>query len=74
MTDDHADGEFLPALLLPRIKTLNRTQRLVTYKGIFKPDRHLYLDDGEVGHKIRATKRIEATDGFELFQFKLSEI
>ncbi len=73
LTDDHADGDFLPALLLPRIKTLNRTQRLVTYKGIFKPDRHLYLDDGEVGHKIRATKRIEATDAFELFQFKLSE-
>ncbi|GMQ89865.1 MAG: hypothetical protein BMS9Abin10_0200 [Gammaproteobacteria bacterium] len=72
LTDDDDDGDFLPALLLPRIKTLNQAQTLVTYKGIFKPDRRLYLDDGEVQHEIRVTKLLEATDAVELSQFKLS--
>ncbi len=66
-------GDFLPALLLPRVRVLNQPQSLVTYRGTFKPDRLLLLDNGQTRYKILATKLVEITDTFERFQFMLPE-
>ncbi|MDH3670578.1 MAG: hypothetical protein OES46_05370 [Gammaproteobacteria bacterium] len=66
-------GDFLPALLLPRVRVLNQPQTLVTYRGTFKPDRLLLLDNGQTRNKILATKLVEITDTFERFQFMLAE-
>ncbi len=66
-------GDFLPALLLPRVRILNQPQTLITYRGTFKPDRLLVLDNGHTRNKILATKLVEITDTFERFQFMLAE-
>jgi hypothetical protein len=66
-------GDFLPALLLSRVRVLNQPQTLVTYRGTFKPDRLLLLDNGRTRNKILATKLVEITDTFERFQFMLAE-
>lgn len=66
-------GDFLPALLLPRVRVLNQPQTLVTYRGAFKPDRLLLLDNGQTRYKILTTKLVEITDTFERFQFMLAE-
>lgn len=66
-------GDFLPALLLPRVRVLNQPQTLVAYRGTFKPDRLLLLDNGQTRNKILATKLVEITDTFERFQFMLAE-
>lgn len=66
-------GDFLPALLLPRVRVLNQPQTLITYRGTFKPDRLLVLDNGHTRNKILATKLVEITDTFERFQFMLAE-
>lgn len=70
-TDEGKESDFLPAMRLPEIKALNQAPSLITHRGVFRPQRQLYLDDGLRRHHIIATQAIEVTSAFERFQFQV---
>jgi hypothetical protein len=71
-TDEGKESDFLPAMRLPEIKALNQAPSLITHRGVFRPQRQLYLDDGLRRHHIVATQAIEVTSAFERFQFQIA--
>jgi cyclic-di-GMP-binding protein len=74
MTDEGKESDFLPAMRLPEIKALNQAPSLITHCGVFRPQRQLYLDDGQRRQQIIATQAIEVTSAFERFQFQLAPV
>ena len=64
------ESEFLPAILLPALDTLNQKAAMITYKGTFKPFRELFYDDGYRLAKIRAVHLVESTSHFDHFEFE----
>ena len=71
VTDEGKESDFLPALLLPEIPTLKQPASLVTARGIYKPDRVFYLDNGFRLYRVRITKPDEISHSFERFQFSM---
>jgi hypothetical protein len=71
MNDEGAESDFLPALLLPEIPALKQPRTLVTHRGVYKPRREIYFDDGFRLHKIRLTKPVEVSHAFERFQYEV---
>lgn len=71
LTEDEKESDFLPALLLPRVKPLKQLQSLITRRGIHKPGVQVYMDNGYKLFKIEPTAMIEANHSFEQFQFSI---
>jgi hypothetical protein len=71
VTDEGKESDFLPALLLPEIPGLKQAASLVTARGIYKPDRVFYLDNGFRLYRVRITKPDEISHSFERFQFSM---
>ncbi len=69
MTEEGKESDFLPALRLPGVDALNQGASLITHRGVFRPQRDIYLDDGLHLYRLVATQTIEVTSAFERFQF-----
>jgi hypothetical protein len=71
LTENEKESDFLPALLLPRVKPLKQLQSLITRRGIHKPGVQVYMDNGYKLFKIEPTAMIEVNHSFEQFQFSI---
>ena len=63
------DTQFRPALMLPEIPTLKQAPTLVTVRGDFQPQREFVLEEEGSLRNIRATRLLEQTASFDLFEF-----
>lgn len=70
VSSDKKESDFLAALWLPAIAALKQPQTLVTPRNVFKPNRVIYLDDGQRLERIVARQLIEVTPTFERFQYQ----
>ncbi|MBU0594095.1 MAG: hypothetical protein KKH74_10220 [Gammaproteobacteria bacterium] len=64
-----AGTPFQPALLLPEIPALKQPATLVCLRGGFLPQREFLLDQNGVPQNVRATRLLEQTATFDLFEF-----
>lgn len=71
VTEDGHESDFLSALLLPPISTLNERQTLVVPRNVFRNKRVLYMDDGTRLHRLSATELLEVTGAFERIAFEI---
>ena len=60
--------DFEPALRLPALPALEQPGSLVVPRGLYRPQRVFYIDDGFRLYRIRGTQLIELTNAFERFQ------
>lgn len=60
---------FQPALLLPEIPALKQPATLVCLRGGFFPQREFLLDQNGVPQNVRASRLLEQTATFDLFEF-----
>lgn len=65
----HAGAPFQPALLLPEIPALKQPATLVCLRGSFLPQREFLLDQHGTPQNVRATRLLEQTATFDLFEF-----
>ena len=73
MHDDKRESDFIMALLLPEIKALKQPETLATPRGVFKPDRIIYLDNGYRLFPTIASRLVEITSAFERIRFKYTK-
>ncbi|MHB8741890.1 MAG: hypothetical protein ACYC9L_02085 [Sulfuricaulis sp.] len=71
LTDDMKESDFLPALLLPEIKSIKQPQTIITQSGVYKPGTEIYMDNSYWLYKIAPTALIEANHSFEQFRFDI---
>ncbi|MDO8892104.1 MAG: hypothetical protein Q8N54_02695 [Sulfurimicrobium sp.] len=64
-----AGTPFQPALLLPEIPALKQPATLVCLRGGFFPQREFLLDQHGTPKNVRATRLLEQTATFDLFEF-----
>ena len=64
---------FVPALRLPAIPALDQLGGLVVPRGMYRPERIFYVDDGFRLYRIRGTQLVELTNAFERFQYTEDE-
>jgi hypothetical protein len=74
VTDEGKESDFLPALLLPEIPALKQPASLVTARGVYKPGRVFYLDNGARLYRVRITRPDEISHSFERFQFSMDAV
>ncbi len=67
---DQTETDFMPAIRVPELGALKQKQGLLTYKGIFKPGRELFFDDGFRLVKAMVTNLKESTSVFEHFEYE----
>lgn len=72
--DEDSESGFHPALLLPKMPALKRLQSLVAQRGIYRPGRSLYIDDGFRLYRIEAGQLVEITSAFERFQYEVPSV
>jgi hypothetical protein len=65
------ESDFLPALLLPEVNALKMPPSLVTHRGVFKPQREIYMDSGYRLYKLVLTEPVDVTAAYERFQFEV---
>lgn len=66
---NQVETDFMPAISVPELKALKQKQGLLTHKGLFRPDRELFYDDGYRLIKLRTTRLVESTPVFEYFEY-----
>lgn len=64
-----ATTAFQAALLLPEIPALKQPVTLIVQRGGFSPQREFMLDNNGMLGNVRATKLLEQTATFDLFEF-----
>lgn len=64
-----AGSLFQPALVLPEIPALKQPATLLTLSGSYQPQCEFMLEGMGRPQNIRATKLLEATSNFDLFEF-----
>jgi hypothetical protein len=67
--EDQSETDFMPAIMVPALAAIKQKQGLLTHKGLFKPGRELFFDDGFRLVKLRVAKLIESTPVFEHFEY-----
>jgi hypothetical protein len=65
---------FQPALLLPEIPALKQPATLVCLRGGFIPQREFLLDQNGIPQNVRASKLLEQTATFDLFEFTPAQV
>jgi hypothetical protein len=60
---------FQPALVLPEIPALKQPTTLLTLSGSYQPQREFMLEGMGRPQNVRATKLLEQTANFDLFEF-----
>ena len=73
-TDEGHESDFLPAVLLPEVPALKQPKMLVVPRGVYKPDRVFYLDDGYQLNRARITRPSEISHSFERFLFDIEPV
>ncbi len=74
VNDEGKESDFLPAVLLPALPQLKQPATLVTYRGVWKRDRRIYLDNGARLMRVRLGDPVEFTSAFERFRFEVEEV
>ena len=69
LSENNLESEFMPGILVPELPALKEPESLITPRGVFKPDRIVYMDDGRVLHRVKCTELIEITGAFERFHY-----
>jgi hypothetical protein len=69
--DTGKESDFLPALLLPGVEALKLPPSLLTGRGVYKPERDIYVDNGFRLYRVRITQPDEITHSFERFQYRV---
>ena len=59
----------MPAIMVPPLAAIKQKQGLLTYRGVFKPGRELFFDDGYRVIKAVATRMVESSSVFEHFEY-----
>jgi len=67
--EDEVETDFMPAIMVPELTAIKQKQGLLTHKGLFRPGRELFFDDGFRLVKLRVTKLVETTPVFEHFEY-----
>lgn len=67
-----AAAVFQTALLLPGVASLKQPPSVVAPRGTFQVQREYYLEQNGATQTIRATKLVEQTASFDLFEFSPS--
>lgn len=70
-TDESSESGFLPALLLPKFPALKQSETVLVQRGVYRPGRIVYIDDGCRLYPVRATQLVEITGAFERFQYEI---
>lgn len=70
VADNGAESDFLPSLLLPAVPTLSEPETLVTPCNVFRPDRMIYMDNGQKLSRLIAKQLLESAAGFERIEFE----
>ncbi len=65
--------DFEPALRLPALPALEQPGSLIVPRGLYRPQRVFYIDDGFRLYRIRGTQLVELTNAFERFQYAEDE-
>jgi len=60
---------FQPALVLPEIPALKQPSTLLALRGSYQPQREFMLEGLGQPQNVRATKLLEQTATFDLFEF-----
>jgi len=60
---------FQPALLLPEIPALKQPTTLLALRGSYQPQREFMLEGVDGPQNVRATRLLEQTASFDLFEF-----
>jgi hypothetical protein len=66
---DETESEFMPAIMVPTLDAIKQKQGLLTYRGVFKPGRELFFDDGFRLVKAVTTRLVETSSVFEHFEY-----
>ena len=74
LSSDKQESEFMPALILPEIKAMRQPETLLTPRGVFKEDHHVYMDDSRMLNRALGTRLIEVTGSYERFQYELAPL
>jgi hypothetical protein len=61
--------QFQPALLLPEIPALKQPTTLLALRGSYQPQREFMLEGVDGPQNVRATRLLEQTASFDLFEF-----
>ncbi len=64
------EEQFRQSILVPAQPDQNRAQSLITPPGIFRPQRNLFLDNGEILMMIRTTRMRERSRDYEWFEYE----
>ncbi len=67
---DQIETDFMPAIMVPELAALNQHQGLLTHKGIFRPRREMFYDDGFRLVELRATRLVDTTPSYEHFEYE----
>lgn len=70
ISDEGKESDFLPALILPEVASLKQKATLVTHRGVYRPNRTIYLDDGARLRRVTIADPMEFTSSYERFQFR----
>jgi hypothetical protein len=55
--------------MVPELAAIKQKHGLLTYKGVFKPGREIFFDDGYRLVKAMVTRLVETTPVFEHFEY-----
>ena len=69
LSPNDEESEFMPGILVPELPALKQAKSLITPRGIFKPDRIIYMDDGNMLYRIKSKEMVELTGAFERFHY-----
>ncbi len=73
VSDKGKESDFMPAVLLPELPRLKQKATLVTHRGVWRPQRRIYLDNGARLMRVVIGEPVEITSAFECFQFEVEE-
>lgn len=66
--------DYRAALLLPEIPALHQPRSVIAPKGLYRPERNLFMDTGEHLYMIRAKRLIETTPAADWFEYEELDI
>jgi len=74
LSENNKESEFMPGILVPELPGLKQAESLITPRGVFKPGRMIYMDDGHMLYRIKSKEMVEITGAFERFHYGKLEI
>lgn len=69
LSENNVESEFMPGILVPELPALKQAESLITPRGVYKPGRVIYMDDGRMLHRVKSEELVEITGAFERFHY-----